>query len=125
MEYVPQLADYPSAFRYATRAFGEGVEAGVFPRERSGPTGGERAFYMPLAGFVTFYPTTGGYWLDLLWVDVDARRRGIGKALMAAVLDHCEGSTIGLGYVHGNDAMAALAASVGFKLEGYYLKHGG
>ncbi|WP_265518937.1 GNAT family N-acetyltransferase [Nitratireductor luteus] len=82
-----------SMMAVAARAFADGQAEGAFPADRDGPTGTECycsavSVDGQILGFATWYPLNHGRaWLDLLYVETFARRRGIARALVEHVFD--------------------------------------
>lgn len=58
-----------------------------------------------------------GLVLASMWVAPEVRGRGVGRALVAAVLEHAGGAPVRLRVMHGNEAAVATYRSAGFRLE--------
>lgn len=130
-KHIDRLGSDPRIFAYVLIAFAEQRDHGNFPADRRVPNGDEQAWVvfdgeMPV-GFATHYqPSTDPMmWLDLLFVDPDWRKQGVGAELMALVesmarQNGCVRVEWGTGY--GNDRMKALTAKVGGEMVGHYYR---
>lgn len=118
---VLELSDEQRAFVNACFIAGQAENA--FPAHRSPPADGETVILAAVddeyAGFASFYipehiPLV---WLDLLYVEPAYRRRSVGTILAAGVMAFAqrEGLPFECGTLVGNEAMRALAASLGLE----------
>jgi GNAT superfamily N-acetyltransferase len=90
--HLERLGDHPRHFAYVLATFADEIEAGNYPAGRRVPNGDEHCWIVfdrmgnPVA-FATHYApdNTGLMWLDLLFVDWDVRRQGMGAELVALV----------------------------------------
>ncbi|HEV7278429.1 MAG TPA: GNAT family N-acetyltransferase [Devosiaceae bacterium] len=119
---IDQLDDDPEIAAWVADSLREGQRRGFFSL-RCELSGAESCAVIGVdgtetAGFATFWHPRVGHdfvWIDLLWVEPPFRRRGIGTALIKAVLQaHAAPFRIGFGSLVGNAPMHALAASMGF-----------
>lgn len=121
--FIDRLADNPDALRYVTGSFQFGQATGAFPRDRLAPNGEEccvlaRTKWGTPVGFVTFYDVGNGKaWIDLVWVEADHRRLGLGKKMLAVARREATARGIvrlELGTGLDNPAMRGLAGALGF-----------
>lgn len=122
---VPYLGDDPAAFEYAQAAFRAMVQERVVP-PRSGPSGSEAAILASYKGhavaLATYYPGAGApghswLWLDLLYVEPEARNKGVARELVTRL--RLDAGLLGATHVRfgvklDNDAMLGLASRLGF-----------
>ncbi|GJM38376.1 MAG: N-acetyltransferase [Acidimicrobiales bacterium] len=115
------LRDTPDAFA-KTHA-----EESVYPdefwdgRARSNASGPEHTTFFAFdggdcVGLVGGHQALDGDHVDLvsMWTDPAARGRGVGAALVAAVLEWADGRTVELWVTHGNDGAKRLYERCGF-----------
>ncbi|WP_246018252.1 GNAT family N-acetyltransferase [Pelagibacterium montanilacus] len=123
IRHIPLLGEDDTAWRYVSGMFRFGQDAGHFDRHRPEPTGDEQAMLAQTSagvpvGFVTyFYLDEGKVWIDLVFVEREHRRLGLGSAMLEAVLARSSGRKLMLGTYPGNAAMRALAARAGFGVD--------
>ena len=91
-KHLDRLGDHPRHFAFVLATFADQIAADNYPAGRRVPDGNEQCWIVldrtaqPVA-FATHYvpDSTGLMWLDLLFVDWDVRRQGIGAELIALV----------------------------------------
>lgn len=121
------LAESPSAFGSTHAAEAAMTDDAWAARAADGASGSERATFFALDGDEVvglvggFLEGPGEMHLVSMWTAPTARRRGVGRRLVAAVLEWAEESgaeTVGLWVTRGNDAAELLYASMGFVRNG-------
>jgi RimJ/RimL family protein N-acetyltransferase len=123
------LGDSPSAFGSTYEAEAAYSDEEWSNRALQGATSDDSATFLALdnnvlVGFVSVYrPERERNWMELvsMWTAPVARRRGVGRALVSAVLDWAAaiGATrVELWVTRGNHAAFALYESEGFRLTG-------
>jgi GNAT superfamily N-acetyltransferase len=118
------LLDAPSAFGSTHAAESDRPDAEWDERAAAGAEGHDRVTFFAIDGS-DVVGLAGGYReepgrpaIDLvsMWTDPRARRTGVGRALVQAVLDWADanGDEVSLWVTRGNDAAHALYESMGF-----------
>ena len=73
------------------------------------------------AGLVGSYRADDGVELISMWTDPTYRGRGVGEALVKAVLRHTGGEPVSLWVMQGNDSARRLYERCGFVADGDYV----
>jgi GNAT superfamily N-acetyltransferase len=112
------LLDTPSAFGSTHAAESGRPVAEWEARAAAGAKGHDRVTFFALdgddvVGLVGGYREDGVTHLVSMWTDPEARRTGVGRALVQAVLDWAE-DDVHLWVTRGNDAAHALYERMGF-----------
>lgn len=115
------LRDTPDAFA-KTHAEESAYDADFWAgRARSNASGAEHSTFFAFegddcVGLVGGHQAVDGDHVDLvsMWTDPAARGRGVGAALVAAVLEWADGRTVELWVTHGNDGAQRLYERCGF-----------
>ena len=122
--HIEHLADDPKAFAAVLAGFVSGIAEGCYPAERRTPNGDEECLVVEvgdrIVAFATFYRPDHRpiMWLDLLWVDADRRRSGLGEQLVRTLIRRSRDQgveRVELGTGSANAAMQALAAKLHFE----------
>jgi RimJ/RimL family protein N-acetyltransferase len=125
------LADTPIAFG-STHAREVAFTDDVWEeRAAGGSTGTDRATFFAVDDDGTIVGIVGGFrdpvdhHLDLvsMWTSPPVRRRGVGRALVEAVLDWAGDEPVRLGVTSGNEAAIALYRAMGFVETGHVEPH--
>jgi len=130
-KHIDRLGSDPRVFAYVLIAFAEQRDYGNFPADRRVPNGDEQVWVvyddqMPVAFATHYQPSTDPMmWLDLLFVDPDYRRQGIGGELLALVgsqarQDNCTRVEWGTGV--GNERMQGLTTKADGQMVGHYYR---
>jgi GNAT superfamily N-acetyltransferase len=124
------LKEDPSAFGSTFAAEADRPEAEWAERANSSAEGTDRATFFAIVddrvvGLVGGYrpaPDDGCIELVSMWTAPEARRRGVGRALVQAVIKWAaeSQSSVALWVTRGNDAAHALYTSMGFLENGEY-----
>lgn len=125
IEYLQELRDDAKARTFVHDRLGQAQAAGLIPQRK--PPADDSGVAIAVApsdhwaGFATFYETTDGrLWLDVLWVEPDWRRRGVGRQLLEAVRHaarSCDLAGVALGHAEHNAPMLALMRRAGWTVD--------
>lgn len=117
--------------RIAQNLMHAGQAEGAIPKDRAELTGDESAVFAidaagGMVGGAVFFQPDGhpNLWLDILYVAPAWRRRGIGRYLVAEVLDQArimDLRGVEFGTLTTNAAMQALGAMCGFEQSAVYM----
>lgn len=120
------LADAPSVLASARARCTEMISHGIM-RDRALPDGDDSAVWIgdaqrPIA-VATFHEVQREgrlrrWWIDIVHVDADRRREGLGRALVATIINEAERdgvSIIVMGVTHADEAMARLSGECQFE----------
>ena len=119
------LGDDPTMYSVAQRMFSDCVEEGPFDHDNFGrelPDETHQVIWAvvdgEVVGFATFKPTDeNATWLELVYVQPDFRRQGIGRALFKAFIAASRAEGVGIvltGTRAGNVAMADFVRRQGW-----------
>jgi GNAT superfamily N-acetyltransferase len=122
------LADAPSAFGSTLAAESDRPDDEWRVRAAAGSSGRDRVTFFAfdgddVVGLVGGYRSddaAAGIDLVSMWTAPSARRRGVGRALVDAVIDWAGGEDVSLWVTRGNDPARRLYESMGFVETGEY-----